>query len=109
MGWKEFFRLNWIKFGIAVLLMIIGFFVFMAAFGCGFGMSPSFFCENVVSILVYTFGLGFALGTRLHYSLFGTDAGFFYWAIILQLIYSYLISCVIYWIFGKIKSKKQDN
>src|SRR3989344_2137502 len=57
MNWKEFFKLTKGKIILSIVLLIVGFFMFMGAFGCGLGMDTSGFCKllTILVPLVYIF------------------------------------------------------
>lgn len=95
MDWKEFFRPTWKKIVIFIILTIV-FSVVNTERNCKvFGGV----CPKSYGFPFAVYSLSGAVGEPINYQLN-------YISIILNIIIWYLVSCLILWIYGKIKSKK---
>ena len=121
MDWKEFFKLTKGKVFLAIGFLILGFFLFIGAFGCEIGMDKSPVCKLLIVLmsLVYIFfwpgmiilNLGSdwinsvrPLGQTSPYAKY--EIVFQLGAIIINLLWIYLLVCLIYFIVRKIRNKQ---
>jgi len=93
MGLKEFFKITWGKFFFIIFFNLIGIFIYFMGIGCAFS-SEGLLCMAWID---YSLFLGFALGTFAFNSL--------YFLVLLQIIYSYLLACILIWLIEKIKNR----
>ena len=120
MGWKEFFKLTKGKIILSIVLLIVGFFMFMGAFSCGLGMDTSGICNLLIILvpLAYLFvwpgmlilqsGNNWInsvrpLGQLSPYAKY--EIVFQLGAVILNLIWIYIVVCLVYFIIGKIRNR----
>jgi hypothetical protein len=99
MNWKEFLKPDWRKLFIVIILGLLSYFYgvdYCYMPPCPEGMG----CAQACSIRANPFlwGPGFIF--------FGHDAAKQISSVILGIVYWYLISCLIVWIYYKLKKKK---
>lgn len=98
----NFFRFSIAKLIISMLITFIGYYILSFAVGCGLSMTITPTCI-FMALLLFTVGLGYFIGGATYYSIFRVDYLHTVWIVLFQLLWSYLIACVIMAIFRKHK------
>ena len=103
MNGKEFFRFKLSKFLVFLSLSVIAFIFFMYTIGCGW-QGCSKLTEKIVLILGTPFLLGFSF---LYFLKINYDLTLL--RTILELIYLYLLSCIIIYFYNKWKNRNSKT
>lgn len=97
------------KISLVLILSIVGISIgLMNGIICGLGGGEGHLCSTILPVLSLVFSLGFREGIRLHYLLFRTDYGFFYWAFPAQLIWSLFLYAFLSFVIRRAFSRNKQ-
>jgi hypothetical protein len=111
MEWKEFLKPDWIKIGLLPFLFIINFIFFYIFLSCAGGPTCSECQENYECYKDLFFFYGISSGGECWIGCYPKNLVTFYnitnnfLLIVILFILPYLFSCLIVWIYDKVKKR----
>jgi phosphatidylserine synthase len=96
MNWKKFLKPDWRKIVIFVILFVIGFITFLISSSFGVRVIPDSATEVLIAIFLPTIFITQFLGS--------SNIGFI---LILTMVYWYILSCLIVWIYDRFRKVKK--